>query len=248
MTEYKAYRVRLINGELMYIRTKSTLTEGDVIKFKTTFNKVQCHFGIVESQCSENGKCRFAVVSHPITNIASLGGFKEIKDCPYLISNASVNLETVDTDFRTSHMSIPASVSLEVGFGYDIETPEMLTGYHIFADGEVFAFLFSSNHCVAIVENDECDSGIEEVHFDITEDMNAVKIASSENCRNVTETVFAALTFALAVNFKEGASVGISKELFSTLRFGADEDLDDDTDTEDDFAAISRIFTRRALA
>lgn len=244
--EYYDYKVRLLDGTVQYLMTKNnTLAGGDIIKFVTAINRKLYRIGIVESRCAENAACRFAKASKAIGNISNLNDFEKIKNCPYYISHVPVDIGEIDADFRAKHMSIPERVSLEVGFDYEDETPEMLKGYRRFSEGEVLAFLYSepANRCIALVANNDCGGGIEEIHFILTCDMNARQIASSTGCRRVSETVFAALTFALAVDFKDGSFVAINSELFDKLKSG--ECKDPDNTDSDDFDAISVIFSRR---
>ena len=249
MNEFYVYKIRKLDGSVKYIRTRnSSLAEGDVIKYITTVKKTSYHVGIVEDDCAKNESSFFAKTSMPLANIAKLEDFEEIRSCPYHLSFTPVNIADMDRDFRERYfVNIPETVSIEVDFGLK-ENADMLKGYRIFSDSEVLAFIFSkaARRCIAFVRNEDYEDGIEEIHFRLDAENNAVDIVSNKSDR-LTDTVFAALTFALTVDFK-GSFAAINSELYGLLKDGADDDCDNDTADTDDFEPILKIFSSRQVS
>ena len=253
MNEFYVYKIRMLDdGSIKYIRTRnSSLAEGDVIKYITTVKKTSYHVGIIEGDCAKNESSFFAKTSMPLANIAKLDDFEEIRNCPYYLSLTSVKIADMDRDFRERYfVNIPETVSIEVDFGLK-ENADMLKGYRIFSDSEVLAFIFSkaARRCIAFVRNEDYEDGedgIEEIHFRLDAENNAVDIVSNKSDR-LTDTVFAALTFALTVDFK-GSFAAINSELYNLLKDGADDDCDNDVADTDDFEPILKIFSSRQVS
>lgn len=239
---YYGLRIRHLDGSVKYIRTRRPGSiEGDVIRYITTASDItESHIGIVEGEYNNLKKTQFAMTTPSVANIAG-GVFKELNGGPYLICRIPIR-EYVFNFFYDGFKPDAESpkASIEVGFGFDIETPDMIRGYRLFSDGEVGCFLYNANRVIAFVKNGNID-GIEEIHFRIDKEINAVEIVTSADCGALTDTVFAALTVALTVDLEEGPFIAISSKLLDTLEYGPGEETDD----EDDFIAIDEIFSRR---
>lgn len=250
MNEFYVYKLRLLDGSIEYVRTKnSSLVKGDIIKYITTVKKTSYHVGVVVSNCVKIASSFFARTSMPLTNIANVNSFDAIKSCPYYLSFTAVNTADIDADFRERYfVSIPETVSIEVDFGIE-ENADMLKGYRVFSDSGVLALLFSkaTHSCIAFVRNEECEDGIEEIHFRLDAENNAVDIVSSKGSSRLTDTIFAALTFALTVDFK-GSFAAINSELYGLLKDGADNDCDNDAIDTDDFDPILKMFSSRRVS
>lgn len=251
MNEYYTFRVRLLNGTTQYIRTKNaSLSEGDVIKYITTnHGKESYHVGIIECQHVENGASRFAKVAMPLTNVGSLNSYKKIENCPYYLASAFVNIDLIDEDFRRRHhVMIAEDVSLEIGFGYENETAEILKGYHSFSEGAVLAMLYCdlTNSCIVFIRNEaEDDTGIDEIHFNISSEMNAIEIASNHHYCSMNEVMFAAFTLAVSTDLRGASFMVINDKLYHSLNESFGKSVDDSDYHEDDFEAICTIFSRR---
>lgn len=252
MDKYKTFRIRLLDGTVQNIRTKNTaLTEGDLIKFIITQNhKERYCIGVVESCYTGNASCVYAKVAMPLTNIAKLESFTPVRSFPYHISKNDVSIKKIDEEFRRRHKCVTEeSISIEVGFGFEDETPEILKGYRLFSEENILALLYSASDgvCVAFLDKyEKTGSGIHEIHFKITPELNATEIISSEQLTLVNESVFAPLTLLIATGISNDTFVVLNDELYHALKRGIGTKPDPKECYEDDFDAIEKIFEHRA--